>query len=120
MSSAHIIKLRGGWKRLTDSGSEPFNLPCPSAQLASLGPSLTLVRRFQHPPRHSPHQVARLFASHMEATTHVELDGQPITAQALQQGHRLSDQSHQLTITIQTENLTTQDDWGHVWISIEP
>ena len=119
MKHSHINKLRGGWKWLSHNQSQPIALPCTTLSLAEIAPEITLLRRFQHPPVQSTHQIVRLFATQISGTSRIELDGQPLSAQSLQQGHPLTNQPHQLTLTLDTTLTTPAQEWGLVWISIE-
>lgn len=127
MNEPHKIRLRGGWTIGPQNDAAPWNLPCRGDSFASLGDTVTLTRRFNHPPVRSDSQTCRLILRHVAGVVEVDVDGQKFAPAMPVTDHpeagfdfELPDAAgHRVVLIVDSSAAAEAPEWGHVWLEIE-
>lgn len=127
MNEPHKIRLRGGWNIGPNDAAEPWNLPCRGDALAARGETVTLTRRFNHPPVRSESQVCRLVLRHVAGVSEVDVDGQKFAPAMPVIDHPEAGfdfelppgPGHRVVLSVDTAAAADAPEWGQVWLEIE-
>jgi hypothetical protein len=127
MNDPHRIRLRGGWTLVADGAPRPWSLPCTGESLAEVGPVVTLMRRYNHPPIRDGKAICRLVLRRVAGVVDVLCDGARFTPMAPVVDHpeagfdfELPDApGHRLELSVDTSAAREAADWGEIYLEIE-
>jgi hypothetical protein len=126
MIQPHTIRLRGGWTLENPASSDLWTLPCTGTDLKKLGDTITLSRRFNHPPQRSGTQICRLVLRHVAGVVEVNVDGQAFVPAMPVIDHPEAGfdfelpvtSAHRLILTVDTLSAAEAPEWGLIWLEI--
>ncbi|MFM7317750.1 MAG: hypothetical protein ACKO85_06165 [Isosphaeraceae bacterium] len=121
MSQIHIIRLRGGWRKMEPGATSIIALPLGSLEIARGCENMSLARAFQRPVSGNRKLIVNLCWQKASGLKMLSVNPDIRIENALPEGRILlpeAESRYVLTIEIDPAGVLNQFPWGEFWIEV--